>query len=612
MSTSPESGYWLRFGNRVLFVGHHRTDDTRRASGTFIFCGPFAEEKNKSQRLLVDTARAFSATGFNVLRLDYAGTGDSPGDFVDATMETRLQDVLDAIVYCRNVLGESNVGLLGLRLGGALAALAAEKADVRWLVLLSPVADVRKHFSLALRGKRIKEMLTAGTGAAALGKESCRAEPGIFDLDGFPITPHLHAEMQRFDVIGRILHYRGPLAVIHASLNPRVPKDVQALRDRYSAIGASVSFATVYAEPFWNMHSVPPFERIIDTVTAWLRANSRAGVGAREERAKAASEPSIGEAFRVETPRGYEEAGYIPVPDGFLSCIWHIPLHWKERADTAVLLVHGRAGCRIGPHRMLVTAARKLCGEGYLCLRVDVRGRGASSGPSHMTDLETILADAECAASELRQRFQPGRLVVLGQCWGGSATFPMPEADGTVMWSAPPIDVTTGAKLRKSLSVLRQYSEKLMQRSSWHKLFTGRLNRRLIVDALCGHFRGGSPADGSSTDIAAFVRRRSLHAPGRPCLFIYGDKDPDTQSARHKYALLCRDAGMIPDFHIVSGANHAFYSIGWEEEVLRVTSRWLHEHFRNDTAFAHSPPFLGPGESQDARRTAVRRDPARS
>ena len=49
-----------------------------------LYVPPFAEEMNKSRRLVALQARRLAAAGFGVLVPDLYGTGDSAGDFAEA------------------------------------------------------------------------------------------------------------------------------------------------------------------------------------------------------------------------------------------------------------------------------------------------------------------------------------------------------------------------------------------------------------------------------------------------------------------------------------------------------------------------------------------------
>jgi exosortase A-associated hydrolase 2 len=80
----------------------------------------FAEEMNKSRHMVTLQARAFAEQGYAVLILDLFGTGDSAGDFGDATWQIWLQNISDAIAWLSQQ-GAQATTLWSLRLGALLA-----------------------------------------------------------------------------------------------------------------------------------------------------------------------------------------------------------------------------------------------------------------------------------------------------------------------------------------------------------------------------------------------------------------------------------------------------------------------------------------------------------
>lgn len=80
----------------------------------------FAEEMNKSRRMVASQSRAMAKLGFTVLVLDLFGTGDSQGEFSEATWEIWLQNIADAILWLKQHNYHS-ITLWGLRTGALLA-----------------------------------------------------------------------------------------------------------------------------------------------------------------------------------------------------------------------------------------------------------------------------------------------------------------------------------------------------------------------------------------------------------------------------------------------------------------------------------------------------------
>ena len=82
---------------------------------------------------------------------------------------------------------------------------------------------------------------------------------------------------------------------------------------------------------------------------------------------------------RVETAVTFEREGARRVG------VLHLPE--TRVGETGVVFLHGWSGCRLGPHRMFVTCARRLCATGVPCLRFDFGGRGDSEGEWDTADI---------------------------------------------------------------------------------------------------------------------------------------------------------------------------------------------------------------------------------
>lgn len=80
----------------------------------------FAEEMNKSRHMVAHQAQAFCEQGYSVLVLDLLGTGDSQGDFSEATWPVWLNNIEVAIDWLIN-MGNESISLWGLRSGALLA-----------------------------------------------------------------------------------------------------------------------------------------------------------------------------------------------------------------------------------------------------------------------------------------------------------------------------------------------------------------------------------------------------------------------------------------------------------------------------------------------------------
>jgi exosortase A-associated hydrolase 2 len=89
-------------------------------SRAIIHIPAFAEEMNKSRRMVALQAQALAEQGYAVLVLDLYGTGDSSGDFSQATWQGWLENIQTAIAWLKQQ-GAVYIDLWALRTGALLA-----------------------------------------------------------------------------------------------------------------------------------------------------------------------------------------------------------------------------------------------------------------------------------------------------------------------------------------------------------------------------------------------------------------------------------------------------------------------------------------------------------
>ncbi len=263
---------------------------------------------------------------------------------------------------------------------------------------------------------------------------------------------------------------------------------------------------------------------------------------------------------------GARLVGVLHAPDG-------------EANGAGVVFLHGWTGYRVGPHRIFVEAARRLGAAGYHSVRFDFRGRGDSSGEHEATTLDEMIEDARAARRLLLE--QPGvrRTYWCGLCSGGNVALGAAsldkQVDGLILWSTPLFaPFKTGAQEVKRRGIFAaDYARKLFRRETWAKLFRGQVHFGLISRILFGRRRNGAakrnPKD-SVRDIMGELRGYRGRA-----LFIYGSRDDEAVGAPEFYRRYCTENAIPAAFHTIEGANHSFYSVAWQDQVLGLTQEWL-------------------------------------
>ena len=138
--------FYFRLSDKPLFGCYHEPPPSRLRPFGVLICQPVGHEYVNSHRALRQLAVRLCEAGFPVLRFDYYGCGDSSGNIEDASVTQWLKDISAAISELRRRTGLFNICLAGLRLGAALATLAAaQRGDVENLALWDPVVEGGKY-----------------------------------------------------------------------------------------------------------------------------------------------------------------------------------------------------------------------------------------------------------------------------------------------------------------------------------------------------------------------------------------------------------------------------------------------------------------------------------
>ena len=273
-----------------------------------------------------------------------------------------------------------------------------------------------------------------------------------------------------------------------------------------------------------------------------------------------------------------EQHCYFNSDDCRLLAVTHFPDEGIERQPLALVYLHGWAGYRIGPHQMFTKMARRAEEMGFCSLRFDFRGRGDSEGETKQTTLTTMIADTVNAINFVLCQTGLERVALIGDCSGSEVAIgagPLhPAVAAQVLWSAPIVAGDRGVSDRaKKKTVLAQYGRKLFRRETWAKLMGGKLQAGQIAKVIGGGGKGaGEQGAASDKDINWLDRFVSFQGER---LFIYGGNDPTTAASVAHYEALCSEARRDFNKVIIRGANHAFYSVAWENQVIEASLEWL-------------------------------------
>jgi hypothetical protein len=163
----------MPLGGDQLYYVHHRASGTKR--GGVVIAPPFASERSDSYLTCARWARQLAAAGFDALRFDYRGIGESTGDFRTLTLPDRREDVLACAEFLKARIGGAPLVLHGMRLSAVFTSelFAAGLGDA--LLLWAPPTTAQDHLYEVLRFTLTAELVQE-PGAPRRTRDDCVRE----------------------------------------------------------------------------------------------------------------------------------------------------------------------------------------------------------------------------------------------------------------------------------------------------------------------------------------------------------------------------------------------------------------------------------------------------
>lgn len=244
----------------------------RQPRGVILHAPPFAEELNKSRRMISQQARFLAAEGWAVLVPDCYGCGDSGGDFADARWQVWIDDLADGLSA---VVGRypGPVTLWGLRTGCLLVGELARRLSypLQGVILWQPVVNGQQFLTQFLRLRMASGMIS-GTGETTRELRERLEQGESLEVAGYTLHPQLAAELDRArlqpsadSVLWLEVTGSGAEEERATSLSPASQRVV----DGWRAKGVQVAVHALPGEPFWATQEIGEAPALIEETTRW-------------------------------------------------------------------------------------------------------------------------------------------------------------------------------------------------------------------------------------------------------------------------------------------------------------------------------------------------------
>jgi len=252
----------------------------RPALGAVLSVQAFAEEMNKSRRMVALQAARLAECGFDVLRIDLLGTGDSSGDHGEATWQAWLDDLVHAVDWLARESG-APLWLWGQRAGCLLAcAVARQLARPVRFAFWQPPPHGKLVLQQFLRLKTMGDLSEGrGKGQMAALRETL-AQGRSVEIAGYRLDPALAAGLEAALLepppgtpAAVFIEVLAPSPPGQPQAAPQVSPGVSASAARWAQSGVRTATRAVAGPPFWQTAEIEVVPELI-RATAELMSES--------------------------------------------------------------------------------------------------------------------------------------------------------------------------------------------------------------------------------------------------------------------------------------------------------------------------------------------------
>ncbi len=258
-----------------LFAVHRRAREISDESECFVVVPPFAEEMNRCRYMCTLLGQALAPlSSKGLLTVDPLGTGDSQGEFGQATWQQWGDDIATAAEYARSV-GYGKISLLAIRHGALLAFDRLEDFGALNRVLLwQPVTNGKSALTQFLR-LRVAAAASRGEDGVTTAALEAEIDAGrAIDIAGYEVSPELFAGLKasRLDT-----DYPGVIPRV-AWITTLPSEDRTPTRAENTSIeklrgaGVTVDHKIAYGPSYWQVHERTLAPDVIDTTVACIGA----------------------------------------------------------------------------------------------------------------------------------------------------------------------------------------------------------------------------------------------------------------------------------------------------------------------------------------------------
>jgi alpha/beta superfamily hydrolase len=178
---------------------------------TIIILHGFGGNKMGPHFTFVKFSQILAESGFASIRFDFAGSGESDGEFINMTLSGELEDAKNILDYVKtlNFVDTSKIGVVGFSMGGAVASILAgiRREDIKSLCLWAPAGNMAEIVVNNFIAEGYPEFLIKG----------------YHEFEGQMIGKSFVEDISKIDIYGIASEYNGNVLLLHGDTDEVVP-----------------------------------------------------------------------------------------------------------------------------------------------------------------------------------------------------------------------------------------------------------------------------------------------------------------------------------------------------------------------------------------------------
>jgi exosortase A-associated hydrolase 2 len=227
---------------------------------------PFAEEMNKCRSMFTAVGHALREQGIATVIVDLFGTGDSEGEFRDASCAGWIDDLRRAAQWAAHQ-GWPIASLLCARLGCVLGALAARDGlgAIERTIFWQPVVNGEKYLREFLRVRVAASMMSASPETVKGLRQQLKNGEDV-EIAGYELSSHLAGEIEGLRLVDSLdarlgaLHWLEVVPEAAGSLSADSAECLAVAR----SCSMEVTARALSGESFWASTEVVRVPELVD------------------------------------------------------------------------------------------------------------------------------------------------------------------------------------------------------------------------------------------------------------------------------------------------------------------------------------------------------------